>query len=130
MNPARKEQSFDFPRVSPRVHSLGNISLNYEGQTEQIEVRPPDVSRNGMFISTALRFPEGAVLNLRFRLALSNVEIRTRCEVRYCLPGVGVGVEFLGISADAVDKIENEVKLCGGGQKRRPRKTAARPQKK
>jgi hypothetical protein len=65
-----------------------------------------------MFISTIRNFPEGAVLNLKFRLALSGAQISTRCEVRYCLPGVGVGVEFVGISPEAVRDIEREVKLC------------------
>jgi hypothetical protein len=65
-----------------------------------------------MFFNTATRFPEGRVLNLRFRLALTGAEIHTRREVRYCLPGVGVGVEFIGISPDAVRKIEREVQLC------------------
>jgi hypothetical protein len=27
------------------------------------------------------------VLNLKFRLAITDVDVRTRCEVRYCLPG-------------------------------------------
>jgi hypothetical protein len=41
-----------------------------------------------MFINTGRNFPEGAVLNLKFLLSLSGVEIQTRCEVRYCLKGV------------------------------------------
>jgi hypothetical protein len=65
-----------------------------------------------MFINTVQNFPEGAVLNLRFLLSLSGVEIQTRCEVRYCLKGVGIGVEFVGISPDAVAEIEREIELC------------------
>lgn len=99
-------------RLYPRVYTIANISVNYEGLTEELATRPPDVSRRGMFISTVRSFPEGAVLNLRFCLALSGAQISTRCEVRYCLPGVGVGVEFVGISPDAVRDIEREVNLC------------------
>jgi hypothetical protein len=62
-----------------------------------------------MFINTSRAFPEGAVLNVRFRLALSNAEIRARAEVRYCLAGVGVGVEFVEISPEAVEAIEREI---------------------
>jgi hypothetical protein len=65
-----------------------------------------------MFINTVRNFPEGAVLNLKFLLSLSGVEIQTRCEVRYCLKGVGIGVEFVGISPDAVEEIEREIELC------------------
>lgn len=71
-----------------------------------------------MFINTNRRLAEGAVLNLQFRLALSGAEIRTRCEVRYCLPGVGVGVEFIGISTDEVRAIEKEIELAAS---QRPR---------
>lgn len=99
-------------RNSPRVHSLARISLNYEGHSEEVAARPPDVSTCGMFINTVQNFPEGAVLNLRFLLSLSGVEIQTRCEVRYCLKGVGIGVEFVGISPDAVAEIEREIELC------------------
>ena len=99
-------------RSSPRVHSVGKISLNYEGHSEQVEARPPDISAQGMFINTARHFPEGAVLNLRFALAVSGAEIQTRGEVRYCLKGVGVGVEFIGIAPEAVERIEREVRLC------------------
>jgi hypothetical protein len=99
-------------RLSPRVHTIANISVHYEGRTEELASRPPDVSRQGMFISTVRNFPVGAVLNLRFCLELSGAQISTRCEVRYCLPGVGVGVEFIGISPEAVRDIEREVKLC------------------
>lgn len=102
----------DYVRIGTRIYSVKEISANYEGRTENVAARPPDVSANGMFVNTSQRFPEGAVLNLRFRLAISGVEIRTRCEVRYCLPGVGVGVEFVGLSPEAVRKIEEEIRLC------------------
>lgn len=101
-----------YHRNSPRVHSLSSISLHYEGHSEEVAARPPDVSARGMFINTARNFPEGAVLNLKFLLSLSGVEIQTRCEVRYCLKGVGIGVEFVGISPDAVEEIEREIELC------------------
>lgn len=101
-------------RFSPRVHSIANLSVHYEGHTEELATRPPDVSRDGMFINTSRRFPEGAVLNLKFSLALTGAQIETRCEVRYCLPGVGVGVEFIGISPQAVRAIEREINLCCG----------------
>jgi hypothetical protein len=75
-----------------------------------------------MFFNTPTRFPEGAVLNLRFRLALTGAEIRTRCAVRYCLPGVGAGVEFIGISPESVRKSErsrrSSVRLHDGASPR------------
>ena len=109
-------------RLSPRIHTVKEISVHYEGRAEEVAIRPPDVSTHRMFFNTPIRFPEGTVLSHRFRLALTGAEIRTRCEVRYCLPGVGVGVEFIGISSESVRKIEREVQLCK--QPRLRRKTA------
>jgi len=112
MKSSNHQRRWDRERLSPRIHTVKEISVHYEGRTEEVAIRPPDVSTHGMFFNTATRFPEGAVLNLKFRLALTGAEIHTRCEVRYCLPGVGVGVEFIGISPEAVRKIEREVQLC------------------
>ncbi len=86
------------------------LSFVYEGQFEEVPIRPPDVSVHGMFIQTPRHFAEGAILKVRFRLARSRHEVRARAEVRYCLRGVGVGVEFVEISAEDRAAIENE--LC------------------
>ena len=111
MSSARSSRKPALLRSSPRIHSISNISVHYEGLTEELASRPPDLSREGMFINTTRHFPEGAILNLKFSLALTGKEISTRCEVRHCLPGVGVGVEFIGISPEAVRAIEREIKL-------------------
>jgi len=101
-------------RSSPRVHSLREITISYEGLDEQIVVKPPNLSKRGMFINTSRSFPEGAVLNLRFGLLMTNAEIQTRCEVRYCQPGVGIGVEFIGLAPEAMKTIEKEIELGAG----------------
>lgn len=97
-------------RLAPRTGSFHDLSVTYEGYSEDVITRPPDISTRGMFINTNRSLPEGAVLNVRFRLTHSGVEIRSRCEVRYCLAGVGVGVEFIDIEPDAVRAIEDETK--------------------
>ena len=107
----RAKQSWGASRAARRFSSLRDLSVTYEGHSEDIVTRPPDVSTRGMFINTSRIFPEGAVLIVRFRLAISGKEVRTRAEVRYCLPGVGVGVEFIEISRDHVRAIEQEVEL-------------------
>lgn len=96
-------------RRSPRYAQFSDLSLTYEGRTEEISSRPPDISPHGMFINTARRFPEGAVMKLRFRLSRSGIEVHARGEVRYCLPGVGIGVEFIGLSPEYVHAIEEEI---------------------
>jgi hypothetical protein len=112
-------------RGSPRVYSLRKITISYEGENECIVVKPPNVSAKGMFINTNRAFPEGAVLNVRFELALTNAEIQTRCEVRFCQPGIGVGVEFIGLAADSKRLIEYEIELSSCHSKSRRAKVAA-----
>jgi len=96
-------------RQDVRHPQLSELSMIYEGHEEDICVRPPDLSPHGMFINTSEEYPEGAVLKLRFRLARTGVMIETRAEVRYCLKGVGVGIEFFGISPEFVRAIEEEI---------------------
>lgn len=100
-----------FPRAVKRFSSLRDLSVSYEGHSEDIVTRPPDISTRGMFINTTRTFPEGAVLNVKFRLALSGCAVHSRAEVRYCLPGVGVGVEFIDISEESVQAIEREIEI-------------------
>ncbi len=99
-----------------RYSQIKDLSLFYEGLTEKIPVRPPDISPAGMFINTARHFPEGAVLHVRFKLAVTNFEINTRCEVRYCLTGVGIGVAFTGMSEEAERAIAQEIRMSSGGR--------------
>ena len=97
-------------RREPRIQHLDCLYLCYEGGGPEIYVRAPDLSPNGIFVNTSTHFPEGAVLNLRFRLTHSNVEVQTRGEVRYCLPGTGIGVEFSNLDAESKLAIEKELK--------------------
>jgi len=115
MSSGSDEKKWNFSRGVPRVSSLCDLSVSYEGYSENIQTRPPDISTRGMFINTSRSFPEGAVLNVRFRLAMTGTEVVTRCEVRYCLPGVGVGVEFIEISREGVEAIEKEIQLGTAG---------------
>jgi len=96
-------------RQAARFQQICELAFEYEGFQQAIQIRPPDISTRGMFINTARPFPEGAVLKVRFRLARSRLVIRTRGEVRYCLPGVGIGVEFIDISLADQLAIESEL---------------------
>ena len=112
-------ETFQGARRGSRAHCVREISVSCEGHDELIRIKAPDLSITGMFITAAGTFPEGTVLNLRFRLAVTGVEVRTRCEVRYCLPGVGIGVEFIGLSPEATKDIETELALNGESSTRK-----------
>jgi hypothetical protein len=109
MSPETKPNSRNQTRITTRFSCLRELSVTYEGHSEDVITRPPDISTEGMFLNTNRTFPEGAVLNVRFRLAHSGIEIQSRAEVRYCLAGVGVGVEFIKISPRAVLAIKDEI---------------------
>lgn len=96
-------------RQDVRYPQLSELSMIYEGFAEDVRIRPPDLSPHGMFINTSTEYPQGAVVKLRFRLARTGVIVETRGEVRYCLKGVGVGVEFVGISVESVRAIAEEL---------------------
>ena len=100
------------PRQFDRYTNYRDLSVVYEGFSEEIPVRVPDISVRGMFINTPHEFPHGAILIVTFRLTRSNYEINTRSEVRYCLPGVGIGVEFIDISEEAMKAIEDELRVA------------------
>ena len=105
--------TFSGVRRGARAHCVREITVSREGDDELIRIKAPDLSITGMFITAAGTFPEGTVLNLKFRLAATGVEVRTRCEVRYCHPGIGIGVEFIGLSPEAAGAIERELSLSG-----------------
>lgn len=96
-------------REAERFSAYRGLNLIYEGRSEKIEVRAPDISPRGMFIHIAHSFPEGAVIKLEFWLSRSGFHVKTRAEVRYSLPGVGVGVEFIDITDDAKQAIQMEI---------------------
>ena len=98
-------------RRGARAHCIREITVSREGHDDLIRIKAPDLSSTGMFITASGYFPEGTVLNLKFRLAVTGVEVRTRGEVRYSLPGVGIGVEFIGLSPEAIRDIERELEL-------------------
>ena len=100
------------PTVARNYHRhqyLSDLSIAYEGYEEEVQLHTPDISARGMFIHTSLHFPEGAVIKVKFRLSRSNFEVNARCEVRYCLTGVGIGIEFVEISPEAQRAIEEEL---------------------
>ena len=92
-------------REVKRHHMLEDLSIMYEGTTEEICVQLPDLSTGGMFIPTQRVFPIGSVLKVEFRLPRSKYRVKARAEVRHVKPGAGVGVEFIGLSAEAARAI-------------------------
>ncbi len=96
-------------REAERFAAYRGLNLVYEGRSEKMEVRAPDISPKGMFIHIPRAFPEGAVIKVEFWLSRSGHHVQARAEVRYCLQGVGIGVEFVNIKPEDRDAIESEI---------------------
>ena len=96
-------------REAERFAAYRGLNLVYEGRSEKIEVRAPDISPRGMFVHIPHQFPEGAVIKVEFWLSRSGYHIQARAEVRYSLPGVGIGIEFVDITEEAKRAIESEI---------------------
>ena len=105
----KEEETITGSRKDARFPQLSELSMSYEGFSEDFTLRAPDLSAHGMFVNTNKELAEGSVLKLRFRLSRTGVLVQTRCEVRFCIKGVGVGVEFVGISPEFVRAIEEEL---------------------
>lgn len=98
-------------RLFRRYMPYKDLTVIYEGHSASVPVRVPDLSTRGMFINTPQRFPEGAILKLRFRLNRLDQWVSARAEVRYFVEGIGIGVEFVEISASAQRAIAEELQL-------------------
>ncbi len=96
-------------RESQRYQLPSDLSVVYEGETAEVPVHPADLSTRGMFIPTPRELPIGSVLKVSFRLKRTGVRINVRAEVRHCVAGVGVGVEFLELSPEALNAIQREI---------------------
>ena len=101
-------------REYERYATYRDLNIIYEGRSELMKIRAPDISPRGMFIHISTHFPEGAVLKVQFRLSRSGHTVHARGEVRYCLPGVGIGVEFVEIAPEDKQAIEDEINTAMG----------------
>ncbi len=59
MKGQRKSVSYNATREVLRYPHLRDLSMTYEGRSEDITLRPPDISQHGMFINTSSRSPKG-----------------------------------------------------------------------
>ena len=108
-------------RLYERYSPYRDLTMRYEGRSEDVPLRVPDLSTHGMFINTPREFPEGSVLKLNFQLTRTGHLVSARGEVRYCLPGVGIGVEFFEISEEDQEAIMEELSAAEPAAPRRRR---------
>ena len=81
-----------------RVRAVVQVECQAMQRTEVLVTR--DVSADGMFLITHSPFPLDCELLLTFRLAPQEPAIACGAKVIYSHAGVGMGVRFLGLSAE------------------------------
>ena len=74
-------------------------------EVPSLRTRITDLSTAGVFIDSLTCFAVGSVLRLKFRI--NDILIETAGEVRYCMPQIGMGVRFSGLSPEQRAVIEN-----------------------
>jgi hypothetical protein len=84
------------------------VTFYCEAQLEGIDVsnanvRLADLSTEGAFVDARTVLPPGAVANFRFTLL--GQQVTTRAEVRYSMPGMGMGLRFVGLAPESRDLI-------------------------
>jgi Tfp pilus assembly protein PilZ len=88
-----------------------DLKIIYDGMTDIVDERLPDLSTSGMFINTPRSYPPGAQLQLRFDLLRTGINVEALGNVRYCLLGSGVGVQFVNLPEYARAAIEKELEI-------------------
>jgi hypothetical protein len=71
-----------------------------------------DISESGVYLSTIQYFEENHLVNISIPLDRENLAIKG--EVKYCQPGIGMGVMFVGLSDEQRVKIRELVKRLEG----------------
>ena len=97
--------------VSPsnkRRYHRHKISLPIELRDERVKtpmrINATDVSGNGCYVESILPLPVGTVLRVDFWLDSEHVNITA--VVRTCDPGVGNGIEFIGLPVDGKQRMQ------------------------
>jgi c-di-GMP-binding flagellar brake protein YcgR len=90
-----------FPRASlaTQIQCEGCMALAYSR----------DVSAGGMFVETTVPCEKGSRVELRFHLNDGGPVILAKAEVKYLVPKLGMGVEFVDLSPSDRERIENYV---------------------
>ncbi len=73
-------------------------------------VRLGDLSTEGAFVDARTVLPPGTVARLRFRLEEREISVMT--EVRYAIPAIGMGLQFLDLPPGDRAAIQTFVASC------------------
>ena len=91
-------------RAAKRISYVCEVECEGAG-LNRLATRISDLSLTGAFIDSMTCYAPGASLRLRFRI--KDILIEATAEVRYTMPQMGMGVQFLGLKPDQLAVLEN-----------------------
>jgi len=91
-------------RASKRISYLCEVQFEGAG-LNCLATRMNDLSLTGAFIDSLTCYAPGSRLRLRFRV--HEVLIETAAEVRYTMPQIGMGVQFIDLGTDQRNVLES-----------------------
>jgi len=91
-------------RRYPRHKIAVPIELRDERVKTPMRVNSTDISGNGCYVESILPLPVGTVLRIEFWLDADHLNITG--VVRTCDPGVGNGIEFIGLPVEGKQKMQ------------------------
>ncbi len=106
-------------RENQRIEFQGNIKLRVlftkSNQLKEIDANIVNVSEGGVYIETPEDLEEGALADLKFKLATS-LRKNPLGLVKWVKPGKGVGIEFFYSSQEEKEEIKRELDRILQGQ--------------
>ncbi|MFN7949065.1 MAG: PilZ domain-containing protein [Blastocatellia bacterium] len=84
------------------------VDLYFDGAESVGVAQTRDISVYGLYFSTKTVIPKGARLKLRLPINPEEKDyLVVDADVAYSQPGIGVAVEFVGISQESIDKLNS-----------------------
>jgi hypothetical protein len=94
-------------RIEKRISFIKEIEILGIGMR-----RCSDLSIGGMYLETVAIFPEGTILDLRFKLDDAKEEyIQVQARVSYVHSGMGVGLRFINLTPTDTVKIQKWINV-------------------
>ena len=72
-----------------------------------------DISEGGLFITTIQHFEKDEVIEVA--IPMKKEKITVRGQVKYCQPGIGIGVAFIDLNDDQMAKIKELIESIAKG---------------
>lgn len=93
-------------RIEHPIQHWPKLHESLERNWRKIETQPSNFGTEGEFKELSIHFPDGAVINLRFRRAASKDQPQGRGEDRYNLTDINLRLELVGLGPEAIRAIK------------------------